>query len=107
MMDPKVKRDWIDALRSGKYKQTRSKLCNKDGFCCLGVLADVAISGDWVEAPNSFDGRWNFEPDAFPSRPIGYSSESTRYPPFGGKHTYHDERYKAFFVRADRRLDRG
>jgi hypothetical protein len=55
---------WIDALRSGKYKQTDSRLrdtnawLGKDrrgtGFCCLGVLCDLAIKdgglGEWDEA---------------------------------------------------------
>lgn len=33
---------WVEALRSGKYAQTRSVLQNRKGFCCLGVAADVA-----------------------------------------------------------------
>lgn len=35
-------RKWIDALRSGKYKQGRYFLCNVDDeYCCLGVAAEV------------------------------------------------------------------
>lgn len=41
MMDPKIKKRWIKALRSGKYKQTKGVLHNEDGFCCLGVLCDL------------------------------------------------------------------
>lgn len=35
---------WIDALRSGEYKQIKSQL-GKDGvgYCCLGVACEVAI----------------------------------------------------------------
>jgi hypothetical protein len=42
---PSVKRDWIKALRSGKYRQTRHILYDQynNGFCCLGVLC--AING--------------------------------------------------------------
>ena len=42
-MDKKVKKLWVDALRSGEYKQAESVLCNKeeDKFCCLGVLCDL------------------------------------------------------------------
>lgn len=29
---------WINALRSGKYKQTKGALCRDGAFCCLGVL---------------------------------------------------------------------
>lgn len=34
---------WIKSLRSGKYKQTRNLLKGESGgFCCLGVLCDLA-----------------------------------------------------------------
>lgn len=34
---------WINALRSGKYKQTRQTLHNKydNTYCCLGVSCDI------------------------------------------------------------------
>lgn len=32
---------WVEALRSGEYKQTQSKLHNEEGFCCIGVLCEV------------------------------------------------------------------
>lgn len=47
-MDPTLKAEWISALRSGEYKQSRLCLRNgaAEGFCCLGVLA--AIQGaEW------------------------------------------------------------
>ena len=51
-MDPDVKKIWLKALRSGEYKQAKRAMCRVDGegaysFCCLGVLADVAIAADW------------------------------------------------------------
>lgn len=34
---------WVAALRSGKYKQARGRLMDKDGgYCCLGVLTKIA-----------------------------------------------------------------
>ena len=33
---------WIDALRSGNYQQTQYCLKTDKGFCCLGVLCDLA-----------------------------------------------------------------
>lgn len=33
--------EWIDVLRSGKYKQTRDTLRDQDGYCCLGVACDI------------------------------------------------------------------
>lgn len=34
-------RKWINALRSGKYKQTKDTLRDANGFCCLGVLDEI------------------------------------------------------------------
>jgi hypothetical protein len=42
MMDAELKQKWIAALRSGKYPQGTGYLQTADGFCCLGVLCDVA-----------------------------------------------------------------
>lgn len=35
---------WSNALRSGEYKQTKGKLQDLDGHCCLGVACEVFIS---------------------------------------------------------------
>jgi hypothetical protein len=45
-MDPKVKKAWVKALRSGKYAQGKNTLARrkphgKTQYCCLGVLCDV------------------------------------------------------------------
>lgn len=44
-MDPKVKKLWVAALRSGKYAQCRKTLRRGTtataSFCCLGVLYDI------------------------------------------------------------------
>ena len=40
-MNPDVKRKWVKALRSGKYKQTKECLRDNDGYCCLGVLTQL------------------------------------------------------------------
>lgn len=44
-MTPKeVRQLWVKALRSGEYKQGRTRLRTKDGkYCCLGVLTDLAV----------------------------------------------------------------
>ena len=56
----KYKKEWIAALRSGKYKQGRYYL-NSDGcHCCLGVLCEVAIqNGEEIYSEN------DLEPKAF------------------------------------------
>jgi hypothetical protein len=47
-----VAKKWVAALRSGKYDQTRRVLSNSEGYCCLGVLCDIAPKavGKWVES---------------------------------------------------------
>jgi hypothetical protein len=40
---------WIQALRSGEYKQTTGQLNNNEGFCCLGVACKVLIPQDKLE----------------------------------------------------------
>ena len=48
-MIPELKQKWIEALRSGKYAQSQLALKNADGYCCLGVLCDIAGVGTWEE----------------------------------------------------------
>lgn len=54
-MNKRIKEMWLEALRSGDYKQTTGCLNNgKGGFCCLGVLTDLYIKEKnkaWI--PNS------------------------------------------------------
>lgn len=38
----KFKRDWVKALRSGKYKQGQRTLLRDNKYCCLGVACVVA-----------------------------------------------------------------
>jgi hypothetical protein len=41
-MKPEVKQMWLEALRSGKYKQGKEQLRDGDKFCCLGVLCELS-----------------------------------------------------------------
>ena len=45
-MDKQLKKEWLKALRSGKYRQADGALCitrnKRNSYCCLGVLARVA-----------------------------------------------------------------
>jgi hypothetical protein len=50
-VNPEIKQQWIDALRSGEYQQGRLNLKYDQGegtqYCCLGVLCELAkASGD-------------------------------------------------------------
>ena len=42
-MNKEVKKLWLEALRSGEYKQGQGQLHNpsENVFCCLGVLCDI------------------------------------------------------------------
>ena len=47
-MNTEIKTMWVEALRSGQYKQGSGHL-NLDGkFCCLGVLCDLAVKAGGV-----------------------------------------------------------
>lgn len=51
-MDQKIKEKWVEALRSGKYKQCQTRLRIDNSFCCLGVLCDISGMGKWKARPD-------------------------------------------------------
>lgn len=63
-MKPEVKKMWVDALRSGKYRQIEKFMSKRDrkgsgcGFCALGVLHDLFIldtrKATWLERPGGW-----------------------------------------------------
>lgn len=59
--DQKFKK-WMEALRSGEYKQVQGTLMGETpdgeiGYCCLGVYNDLFKVGEMqVEVVNDFDG---------------------------------------------------
>ena len=49
-MNPEIKTKWLEALRSGKYKQgVRVLRSIHDDYCCLGVLCDLIAPEKWVK----------------------------------------------------------
>lgn len=40
-MNRAIAKQWVDALRSGQYKQCTGQLRTRDTFCCLGVLCNL------------------------------------------------------------------
>lgn len=53
-MNERVKKLWIEALRSGEYQQAIGRLRIDDRFCCLGVLCDLhakETGGMWLPDP--------------------------------------------------------
>ena len=57
-MNPRIKQRWLEALRSGEYKQTTENLQDNNGFCCLGVLCDLHAKErgmDWVRLNDNYE----------------------------------------------------
>lgn len=54
-MDKVVAQRWVNALRSGEYRQTDGALQNDSGFCCLGVLCDLAVKDGVIPPPRVDD----------------------------------------------------
>jgi hypothetical protein len=52
-LKPEVKEQWLTALRSGEYTQAQEYLRTADdGYCCLGVLCDLAVKGGVIGEPH-------------------------------------------------------
>lgn len=55
-------RRWIEALKSGEYKQGKDQLCTGDAYCCLGVATHLhnpdhlMLEGDEGHLPNDITG---------------------------------------------------
>ncbi len=58
-MKPEHKRLWLEALRSGEYKQSVGLLRDHHGYCCLGVLAEVCGNPDGWKNSNTSIQRYN------------------------------------------------
>lgn len=60
-MNKEIKLKWIEALRSGNYKQGRGQLRNhRNEYCCLGVLCDIhaqETGRKWSK--NNYDGEYS------------------------------------------------
>jgi len=73
-MNPKIKKMWVKALRSGEYGQGQKRLLTieKSGehsFCCLGVLCDLH-SRETGE-------KWNIRNDLFDGKVGAYEDYET------------------------------
>lgn len=60
-----TRQELIDALRSGQYRQTKSRLCatppgiTPKEMCCLGVQADLQ-GRQWVRSDEDSDPDWGY-----------------------------------------------
>lgn len=44
---------WVNALRSGEYKQGKEALFDGEGYCCLGVADRVCFGAEFQREPDS------------------------------------------------------
>lgn len=66
-MNSLVKERWLEALRSGKYKQAQNLLKHTDKnnenpeFCCLGVLCELAVESNIISPSEmNIDEEWAY-----------------------------------------------
>ncbi|MEV6638445.1 hypothetical protein AB0M54_47820 [Actinoplanes sp. NPDC051470] len=67
-MNSDVKARWVKRLRSGDYPQGTGALQNDKGFCCLGVLCEIAVE-DGVIRPATPDSHGDYVYDSRVSFP--------------------------------------
>lgn len=51
-MNEEIKKIWVKALKSGKYKQGKGKLSHAGRYCCLGVLCSIYAREKKIKLPN-------------------------------------------------------
>ena len=83
MIPPNIQK-WIDALRSGEYKQIRYFLRSTVGYSALGVACDISGQGEWVIDKSILYPYFD---------PIGFTSPSSNYEPEVSDLTYYKYNY--------------
>lgn len=59
-MNKKVKSLWIQALRSGEFRQIQGQLCIDDQYCVLGVLSVLSlVNGQCTYDHDGLGGRFD------------------------------------------------
>lgn len=68
-LKPEIKARWQAKLESGEYPQDKHQLRSPRGFCCLGVLGDLAVEdglASWDENVLVVKSTGQREPSSFP-----------------------------------------
>ena len=96
------RRLWIQALRSGLYKQATGKLRDGDDrFCCLGVACNISGLFEWEDDGDSYLREWVYgdETGVLPAlvrKALGLGSTTGVYHP-----DYYEMRIKASLEEQD------
>ena len=61
MTRDEMRQKWLDALRSGEYKQSISQLHSEDGFCCLGVACVVLKDELGLKVETSYENDFSYD----------------------------------------------
>lgn len=112
-MKKSIAKAWVKALRSDEYKQGNHRLCRgrlkgAERWCCLGVLADIALDTDWTRVRHDpfFGHAWGIKGSAclIPSefyKSLGFESTS-KFTEFQSRYTIlNDEKEWTFGQIAD------
>jgi hypothetical protein len=65
-LDPEFKVKWLAALRSGRYRQgkhqlrQRNKTTNKLEYCCIGVACNLVDKNGWKVQPSNYFNRTRY-----------------------------------------------
>lgn len=86
-MNQEIKRQWLEDLRSGKFKQGKKSLrSGDDKFCCLGVLCDQAERAGVVSfIPSRGPGMYDDERMLLPDSVVKWAGLDRKNPVAGGK----------------------
>lgn len=77
-MKARIKKMWMKALRSRRYKQTEQVLRDKQGFCCLGVLCDLHSKDQKKSHKKRYD--WTIRPSEGEDVEYSYADERGKLP---------------------------
>ena len=78
MMNERIKEEWCTLLEEGELEQISGSLTTlKGGFCCLGVLCEIARTEGVVELDN---GMYNYEESYLPQTVMEWSGLTKRNP---------------------------
>lgn len=61
MANREVIEKWVAALESGEYQQVEGALRKDDGFCCLGVLCELAVEANVIEPAEHNGEDWLYD----------------------------------------------
>lgn len=82
-----IKDRWVAALESGEYSQATGALTDGQGFCCLGVLCEIAVADGVIAKedrsyynPDTSDGKLYYEDAELPELVMNWAGVTSANP---------------------------